>query len=84
MAVAETQVHPRANEATAANLIERAVDILPAINGEDSDGAGCWSGLVGGFLPQRPYPRRGRRRGLTFCESRHSTFGQETYSGIES
>jgi len=29
-------------------------DILPAANGEDSYGVGCWSDLFGGFLPQPP------------------------------
>ena len=28
-------------------------DILPAASGEDSYGAGCWSGLFGGFLHNR-------------------------------
>src|SRR2546430_14816442 len=45
--------------------------------GEDSYGAGCWSGLFGGFLPQRPYFRRGQRRGLTFGLSAHRSFGRE-------
>jgi hypothetical protein len=31
------------------------IDILLSLKGEDSYGAGCWSGLFGGFLPQPPY-----------------------------
>src|SRR6266481_8431887 len=53
------------------------IDILLSLKGEDSYGAGCWSGLFGGFLPQRPYFRRGQRRGLTFGLSAHRSFGRE-------
>ena len=31
----------------------RSLDILSAASGEDSYGAGCWSGLFGGFLHNR-------------------------------
>ena len=36
----------------------QGLDILPAANGEDSYGVGCWSDLFGGFLPQPPLLRR--------------------------
>src|SRR2546429_9073938 len=55
----------------------KVFDILLSLRGEDSYGAGCWSGLFGGFLPQRPYFRRGQRRGLTFGLSAHRSFGRE-------
>ena len=45
---------------------DRRFDILLSLKGEDSYGAGCWSGLFGGFLPQPPYFSGGQRRGLTF------------------
>src|SRR6266403_4577475 len=53
------------------------VDILLSLKGEDSYGAGCWSGLFGGFLPQPPYFSGGQRRGLTFGLSTHKSFGRE-------
>src|SRR6266481_7451008 len=53
------------------------IDILLSLKGEDSYGAGCWSGLFGGFLPQPPYFSGGQRRGLTFGLSTHRSFGRE-------
>src|SRR5580704_9472713 len=37
-----------------------------ALKGEDCQGAGSWSGLFGGLLPQPPYLSGGQRRGFTF------------------
>jgi hypothetical protein len=60
---------------------ETAFDILlalKALKGEDSYGAGFWSGLFGGFLPQPPYFGGGQRRGFTFGLPAHrSLFGDE-------
>jgi hypothetical protein len=42
------------------------LDILPAANGEDSYGVGCWSDLFGGFLPQPPLLRRRTTKRLYF------------------
>src|SRR6202035_2983942 len=53
------------------------VDILLSLKGEDSYGAGCWSGLFGGFLPQPPYFSGGQRRGFTFGLSARRSFGRE-------
>src|SRR5467141_153373 len=53
------------------------IDILLSLKGEDSYGAGCWSGLFGGFLPQPPYFSGGQRRGLTFGLSTHRSFGRD-------
>ena len=55
----------------------RRFDILLSLKGEDSYGAGCWSGFFGGFLPQPPYFSGGQRRGLTFGLSTHRSFGRE-------
>jgi hypothetical protein len=56
-----------------------AVDILLALTelrlkGEDSYGAGFWSGLFGGFVPQPPYFGGGQRRGFTFGLPAHRSF----------
>jgi len=53
------------------------IDILLSLKGEDSYGAGCWSGLFGGFLPQPPYFSGGQRRGFTFGLSARRSFGRE-------
>jgi hypothetical protein len=59
-------------------VAERLFDILLALKGEDSYGAGFWSGLFGGFLPQPPYFGGGQRRGFTFGLPAHrSLFGDE-------
>ena len=42
------------------------IDILPAANGEDSYGVGCWSDLFGGFLPQPPLFQRRTTKRLHF------------------
>ena len=49
-------------------------DILLALKGEDSYGAGFWSSLFGGFLPQPPYFSGGQRRGFTFGLPAHRSF----------
>jgi hypothetical protein len=54
-------------------------DILLALTelrlkGEDSYGAGFWSGLFGGFLPQPPYFSGGQRRGFTLGLPAHRSF----------
>jgi hypothetical protein len=57
----------------------KALDILLALTelrlkGKDSYGAGFWSGLFGGFLPQPPYFSGGQRRGFTFGLPAHRSF----------
>jgi hypothetical protein len=51
-----------------------SIDILLALKCEDSYGAGFWSGLFGGFLPQPPYLSGGQRRGFTFGLPAHRSF----------
>jgi hypothetical protein len=55
------------------------IDILLALTelrlkGEDSFGAGFWSGFFGGFLPQPPYFSGGQRRGFTLGLPAHRSF----------
>src|SRR6202011_6244548 len=70
-----TPHHPVSGRTNTA--FENPIDILLSLKGEDSYGAGCWSGLFGGFLPQPPYFSGGQRRGFTFGLSARRSFGRE-------
>jgi hypothetical protein len=54
--------------------IRRSFDILLALKGQDSYGAGFWSGLFGAFLPQPPHFSGGQRRVFTFGLPAHRSF----------
>jgi hypothetical protein len=63
---AQEPARPRSGRAFDLCARQLEVDSLPAANGEDSYGVGCWSDLFGGFLPQPPLLRRRTTKRLYF------------------